>query len=381
MISELGSLSAAATISYGIQICHLVSFLHSAKPNPILYLDLHPRNLMICGGTVKLVDFDHAVHLDEAGQMTRRYGAVGFAAPEQYTGKPLDERTDIYAIGAVLYYMLTGAFPERYPVFSLSFSDGPIFRIIRKCLRENPSQRYASAAELSDSLEHLQKQRKIYGQSEPSDASSLSIAVAGAFPGAGATHIAIGLTVWLCRHGRTALYEEKNDSGAVQQLAEWKRSERDENGICRIRGIPMLPNYGPAVKLEQAEYPVRVCDYGVADEHFRQYPADGYLLVCGSRPWEWKKSRSALAQTEPSGELCVLYNHYGGDRTSCLPAPGTGTPCFLMPCVSDPWAAGIPAQKVYGALWQTWTGKKEEGFMKRWFGRGRKTKDGKPWES
>ena len=58
LISETGHFSKAMTIRYGIQICHLVNILHSARPTPILYLDLQPKNLIICHDTVKLIDFD-----------------------------------------------------------------------------------------------------------------------------------------------------------------------------------------------------------------------------------------------------------------------------------------------------------------------------------
>ena len=80
-------------------------------PTPVLYLDLQPKNLLLYKNTIKLIDFDHAVYADEAERLAERYGTAGCAAPEQYTGDVLDGRTDIYAIGAVLHYMLTGHFP------------------------------------------------------------------------------------------------------------------------------------------------------------------------------------------------------------------------------------------------------------------------------
>jgi len=66
-----------------------------------LYLDLQPKNLLLCDDVIKLVDFDHAVHQNEADRLTKRYGTEGCAAPEQYTMEALDERTDIYAIGVI----------------------------------------------------------------------------------------------------------------------------------------------------------------------------------------------------------------------------------------------------------------------------------------
>lgn len=157
LISDGGHFSKAMTIRYGIQICRLVSILHSARPNPILYLDLQPKNLLVCKDTVKLVDFNHAVYLHEARHIKRRYGTVGCAAPEQYTDDALSERTDIYAIGAVLYYMLTGAFPEQAALRPDIRIDPDIAYIIETCLRREPEERYESADQLGKALEKLQE--------------------------------------------------------------------------------------------------------------------------------------------------------------------------------------------------------------------------------
>ena len=77
--------------------------------NPFLHLDLQPNNLIIWNDTVRLIDFDHAADRISANAARVRYGTEGCAAPEQYTSDhPLDERTDIYAIGAVLRFMGKG---------------------------------------------------------------------------------------------------------------------------------------------------------------------------------------------------------------------------------------------------------------------------------
>lgn len=371
MISDLGRLSQAATVSFGIQICHLVHFLHSAKPNPILYLDLHPQNLIICRDIVKLIDFDHAVRIEEAEHLEKRYGMVGFAAPEQYTGDMLDEKTDIYAIGAVLYYMLTGEFPGRYPVYSRQKHGSQLLQVIKKCLREDPKQRFASAEELKNALEKIKisgidfKQGVLHGK----NALSITIAVAGSAHGVGATHIAICMAVWLRRQGIPVLYEECHSEGGILQYAEYEKIRADSAGVYRIGGISIRPWYGAAVKMEKPDYRVHICDYGVVDETFFKRPADEFLLVCGSRPWEWESGRQALKYVEQAADAAIIYNHYDA-AVSCLPVSRRHTSCFLMPCVSNPWAAGIPAEKVYEAMWLQWTGQKKEGWMRRWLGKG-----------
>jgi len=115
LIQREGSLVKAKAVSYGIELCRIIIYLHSFEPNPILYLDLQPRNILICQGALKLIDFDQAVMFSDAKTLRTRYGTKGCAAPEQYTDEPLDERTDIYAIGVLLYFMGTGQFPGTGP--------------------------------------------------------------------------------------------------------------------------------------------------------------------------------------------------------------------------------------------------------------------------
>ena len=114
LVKRLGGLSVKMAVDFSIQLCRLIQFMYSAN-NPILQLDLQPKNLFVCGKTVRLTDFDHACHASDAGTFGRRYGTIGFAAPEQYEGGPLDGRTDIYAVGARLYYMCMGQPPGKEP--------------------------------------------------------------------------------------------------------------------------------------------------------------------------------------------------------------------------------------------------------------------------
>ena len=60
LAAKRGPLNQDEAVAYGIQICGLVHYLHSAEDIPILYLDLQPGNLLVCHGQVKLLDFDHS---------------------------------------------------------------------------------------------------------------------------------------------------------------------------------------------------------------------------------------------------------------------------------------------------------------------------------
>lgn len=77
LIERQGGLARAKAFSYGIELCRIISYLHSIEPNPILYLDLQPRNILICQGALKLIDFDQAVTARFAQTMRERYGTEG----------------------------------------------------------------------------------------------------------------------------------------------------------------------------------------------------------------------------------------------------------------------------------------------------------------
>ena len=286
--------------------------------------------------------------------------------PEQYTGAVLDKRTDIYAIGAVLYYMLTGEFPDKMPVYPRERMDRHWAKLIRTCLKENPEERYESADRLARELEQIRKQMEKVekGVFREDPESSLTIAIAGAFPGAGTTHVASGFAACLWRHGLSVLYEEKNGSDAVRQMAGCEGCSMDSFGIYRIHGLPMLPLYGEAVKLESHPYRVVIQDYGTLGETFSQEIADGYLLVCGSKPWQWKGVRDAVQFPGNPPGMAIIYNQFCGQLTDRLPGPAKEAECFLMPDCPNPFTCARRVQKVYDEIFLSLVSKRTGGKIR-----------------
>lgn len=362
LISETGHCSSAMTIRYGIQICHLVHIMHSTRPTPVLYLDLQPKNLLLYHNTIKLIDFDHAVYADEAEHLKERYGTIGCAAPEQYSGDVLDGRTDIYAIGAVLHYMLTGHFPgeagaEKQVKLS-GMTERRLMRVIRKCLHAEKGRRYQSAGELEQELQELWKRLECrsyrYGAKRVRE--SLVIAVAGSRHGVGTTHIAIGLTAYLQRCGMSAMYEEQNESGAVRQLAECRRSLADACGVFHIWNTPMLPRYGEAVVLLQTGYQIRILDYGPDFEGMVQENADGCLLICGGKPWEWEDSEIAVKADGSVQGLTVIYNQFCSRLSFYQKTHYAGG--LRMPYFADPFLGSRLSDGIYQTIWNNWFGQR-----------------------
>lgn len=108
-----GPLPAAQVIPWMVQVCDAVSYLHS-QTQPIIHRDIKPANIKITPkGKVMLVDFGIAKIYDPTRKTTIGARAVtqGFSPPEQY-GEGLTEiRSDVYALGATLYALLTGQIP------------------------------------------------------------------------------------------------------------------------------------------------------------------------------------------------------------------------------------------------------------------------------
>ncbi len=113
VMKQRGPFKQEQVIETGLVLCSALDYMHSRKP-PVLHLDLKPSNIMLTEqGRIKLLDLGAAERADRPERVRR--GTDGFAAPEQYdVNRMLDQRADVYGVGAVLYYLISGKyFPEN----------------------------------------------------------------------------------------------------------------------------------------------------------------------------------------------------------------------------------------------------------------------------
>ncbi|WP_284139658.1 MULTISPECIES: serine/threonine-protein kinase [unclassified Virgibacillus] len=106
--SEADQLELEQIIHIGIQLCDVLHYLHT-RESPIIYRDLKPGNVIVKDdGSITLIDFGIARKFNERRIAdTVRIGTVGFAAPEQFEKKQTDHRTDLFSLGALLYYLIS----------------------------------------------------------------------------------------------------------------------------------------------------------------------------------------------------------------------------------------------------------------------------------
>lgn len=144
------------------QLLDVLLYLHSQEP-PVIYRDLKPANIMVEEkNKLRLIDFGTArTYKNEMRNDTIALGTPGYAAPEQLMGSAQsDIRTDIYALGATLYYIVTGIDIGKPPFEALpvhavrSGIDACLEEIIFRCLQKNPRSRFQSVMELLGELDH-----------------------------------------------------------------------------------------------------------------------------------------------------------------------------------------------------------------------------------
>lgn len=116
LIHKNGALELDQVLDIGIQICEA---LRCMLQHNVIHRDLKPDNIMLVpdaqgGLLVKVVDFGVAKILEADAHLTRvqsRIGSPVYSSPEQYLGKPVDHRTDLYGLGVIFYECLTGHVP------------------------------------------------------------------------------------------------------------------------------------------------------------------------------------------------------------------------------------------------------------------------------
>ena len=174
---RVGSLALNEALEIARQIC---AGLHEAHEQGIVHRDLKPANIMVDrNGTVKIMDFGIARMIQRDGPMTGTIvGTPAYMAPEQAELKPVSSCTDIYAVGLLLYEMITGVaafdgdtpvavalkqireYPKR-PREIVPQLSRAIEAVIMKCLQKDVAKRFQSVDELEIALVKAARARPI----------------------------------------------------------------------------------------------------------------------------------------------------------------------------------------------------------------------------
>ncbi|GKU79261.1 serine/threonine-protein kinase [Paenibacillus sp. L3-i20] len=225
MSQSLAAFTFPEIIHIGLGLCSALNYLHTL-PSAIIHRDLKPSNVMIDRkGQVKLIDFGISRRYKE-GKLhdTVKLGTAGFAAPEQQQGKQSDARTDIYGLGALLYFIGSNGSvlsqqwtnTGKAPLLNqLSKHIPASFRtLLERMLQPLPDYRYQSMKEVEQALRAFSNHAQVTIDEpkrwdnhmdliKPPLVSVLSLS-----PGAGATMLSITLAIMLGRKGHTVTAAE-----------------------------------------------------------------------------------------------------------------------------------------------------------------------------
>jgi len=169
-----GQLTEQEVVGWAISMCDVLSYIHGEG---VIHRDISPDNIMLTGkGTIKFIDFGTLRELrDIASRGTAGIGKIGYTPPEQWLGKPV-RQSDIFALGATIYRLLTGFLPLSKEYLSGQGSQkedfNPIFppvrqknagvsrkleAVLQKALRLDVHGRYSSATEFGQALTTIPK--------------------------------------------------------------------------------------------------------------------------------------------------------------------------------------------------------------------------------
>ncbi|HEX8794097.1 MAG TPA: serine/threonine-protein kinase [Polyangiaceae bacterium] len=176
LVEDVGPMPVPRALRFARQACAALSEAHDAG---IVHRDVKPDNLFVCrmgddADFLKVLDFGIAriEGAEEDATVTRAgwvHGTPAYMSPEVCNGARADARSDVYSLGAVLYFMLTGTPPFTAPtaaaVMVAHVNEAPeppservpgvpadVEHVVMRCLEKSPAQRYLSARELDEAL-------------------------------------------------------------------------------------------------------------------------------------------------------------------------------------------------------------------------------------
>lgn len=313
-LKKEGRLKEAFILSIGISICDLFLYLYSIN-DPVLYLDLNPGNIILKDNTVKLIDFGACVYKNNAEARKFSLGARGFAAPELNTKAAPDERSDVYAIAALLKAMIMGDGynhkENKGDRTAEKLYSRELLRILQKSMGHQSILRYPTVAMLK---KKLTEQNRRYKSGKVISRDSFTVAVGGVHNRTGTTHLAFLLNSYLNSLGVKSIYIERNTSGHLTEFLNREGAKLQSDGIWRLKGNSYLTGAGLATIPEIINYKVVISDYGVIElDKAEMWEAGLKLITAGGKVWETESIKQVLPELgRPS--VKVLLNYLNGKQ-------------------------------------------------------------------
>lgn len=322
-------------LDVGIQLCDILDYLHQLSPYPILYQDLKPEHIILCGKQLKLIDFGIASFFTGSGKDFQFYGTDGFTAPEALDGLSITPAADIYGMGKILEYLAAA---------SQECSVG-LSAIIRQATAVDPSKRFPTAASLKAALLSAQN-------IAPRHTSHLirNIAVIGSKPGAGATHIAVSLVCVMNKLGMPAVYISSCGTDTLAAMAQANPHIKEQDGIFYYSFFRGAPDYGSGVENPLTGPYCPVKDYGAT--YIAPSELEGFDLVVyvfGGSDWDMPKALSGGKHLTLLSQSVFICNHEN-KQAARKSARQLGRPVYCFPTDPDPYRISSEKERLISSI-------------------------------
>lgn len=262
------SISRVLFYQFCEQLCDIFVYLHSLSPSPILYQDLKPEHIIVCGLQIKLLDFSVASFITNFGNDFIHFGNADFSAPELAYATVPTLASDIYSIGCIMNYLL----PHTDAVLARN-----VLPIIQKTQYADPNDRYQTVQQLCTALADTNDNTEETHLRQ-------TVAVIGSHHGCGCTHIAISLVSTLRFLGYSAVYREQNRTNHLRSAVQQMKHVWEKDGYYSHQCFQGYPKYDDGITIPVPNTQFIVEDYG-CDPSACLATADHILYVCGGGLW------------------------------------------------------------------------------------------------
>ena len=245
-------------IQLGQKLCALLEILHDRQP-PVIHRDIKPENILLLpSGEVALIDFSIARQY-KVGQDTdtRHMGTRATAAPEQYGYAQTDCRTDIYALGMTLIWLLTGRY-DAEALAETAYAPKYLRGVLETAVSFAPESRYQDAASFSAALSgHPIRRERVVSRRKPRPLFLLLILLACLMVGAG----------FLWRESKTVTFSSETMEAAVRLELDRPEGRITYDDLTRIRHLGAVGDHvfsaGESFEYSESNYRIGDVFYAV----------------------------------------------------------------------------------------------------------------------
>ncbi len=332
-------ISIDTVIQIVLQLCDVIKYLHDQKPEPVIYQDLKPEHIILCGERMVLIDFGISAYITTSGNTFQNLGTHGFAPPEKYQGISCDLRADIYGVGKILEFMASKALPEEFQILK---------PFVDKATAYSMEARYSSVEALELDLRQALPCGNQKNHSTTIRHLLTEIAVAGTQRRIGTTHLAVSLTCFLNQNHRPCIYQEYYPSDCMRLLIKEGCGYIRNDGLISYEKFLGIPYYGAGIERQEQLNGLYVQDYGIHIQEIAEEEKP-FVLVMGSRPWEFEQTKRLLEKISRRSNLVLICN-YGNSIKAKQLARIYHHRVYCFPLDADPFRMTGEKRKLFQKL-------------------------------